>query len=928
MASTLEQPPLAPPVKYTCHFGTRWEKEKAAAGRTFEFPEDPSYIGQWIIGECVGKGASGRVRIAKHRRTGQLAAVKIVPIYPVINSRTSLATQKVRYERQRLGIDREIIMMKLMNHPNILRIYDVFEGERELYLILEYVEGGELFDFLVNCGRLRSLEALSFFKQIVYGLNYAHTFSIIHRDLKPENILIHSLNPPLIKIADWGMAAFAPPALQLDTSCGSPHYASPEIVNGVKYKGNASDIWSCGVILFALLAGRLPFDDKNLKTLLYKVKAGKYTLPDHIDPLAKDLITRMLVVDVNRRITIPEIMTHPWFNKPTPGIVYVPAPSVDKLALPLASPSCIDPDLLESLRVIWGKHGDIEKIRADLLSPAGEGTSAKAFYFLLQLYREQTLKDNGIILDVDDTPVSPGVKVITKQYRSPPPKTRIEAKAMAGNVHLQSSRDPPQRLSHTPSPQPSRLSFPSRDGALHGRPASPIGPRPPRVRPVSSRVREIPTRHMSMKAGHVTEPENVHPDLFRRTRASTASFYPRANQDPHSYLAHNQQMFQPLTVPTTPPMAARFPGASVHPVLNPCIVRPPVPVSAIANERVSANSRDIEMQPATGSDMDWVNIHEWHNVIQGCDQAQTFHPPTQSYADTVADHHGYVSPRGPGANYGYHQTRGADKENQQYFQRPYLESNTVKARGGIFGGRPNEGRVRREWRNTLPDAREVMKENEKKLRPPALDLHHPAQSSKRVLGPSVQNSSPAVPSILSFPVGEVKGWFSNLFNWKGHTYVLYSTDTVHSTRKETIRILERFGVIVGLEEMDRHTVLRCHMSELVDSPSASVAQKQVRFRVEFSQGQGQWSPQLGAAASPRSPGHHALGPMSPTLRYGSSKLSLESEFACAIVLVQEKGSMSSFRALCRCLRKEWALDALRSPNVGAGPFVESQRFAM
>jgi hypothetical protein len=187
-----------------------------------------------------------------------------------------------------------------------------------------------------------------------------------------------------------------------------------------------------------------------------------------------------------------------------------------------------------------------------------------------------------------------------------------------------------------------------------------------------------------------------------------------------------------------------------------------------------------------------------------------------------------------------------------------------------------------------------------------------------------------MPSILASPVGEVKGWFSNLFNWKAHTYVLYSTDTIHSTRKEAIRILERFGVVVGLEEMEGYAVLRCHMNELADTPSpasalSSGAQKQVRFRVEFSQGQWQThSPLLGAAASPRSAGYHhghGLGPspMSPTLRYGSSKLSLGSDFACAIVLVQEKGSMSSFRTLCRWLRDEWVLDALQSPGVGAGP---------
>ena len=308
MSTTTNSPPRAPPIKYTAHLGTRWEKEKAAAGLgAFEHPDDPKYIGPWIIGECVGKGASGRVKIAKHRRTGQLAAVKILPLQPLVNSRASLATQQAKSDKQRLGIDREITMMKLMNHPNIMRIYDVYEGEKELYLVLEYVEGGELFDFLVNRGRLPPLEALAYFKQIVYGLNYAHAFSIIHRDLKPENILIHSLNPPLIKIADWGMAAFAPPALQLETSCGSPHYASPEIVNGEKYEGNATDIWSCGVILYALLTGRLPFDDKNVRTLLAKVKAGKYDMPAYIHPEAKDLLSRILIVDVTKRMTVSSL---------------------------------------------------------------------------------------------------------------------------------------------------------------------------------------------------------------------------------------------------------------------------------------------------------------------------------------------------------------------------------------------------------------------------------------------------------------------------------------------------------------------------------------------------------------------------------------------------------------------------------------------
>jgi serine/threonine protein kinase len=298
--------PRAPPVQYAAPLGTRWQKEKAAAGgeRAFEFPDDPKYIGPWILGECVGKGASGRVKIAKHRATGQLAAVKILPLEPAFNSRMSLRTRDAKCEKFKLGVDREITTMKLMHHPNIMGIYDVYQGDRELYLVLEYVEGGELFDFLVNRGRMQPDRALVYFKQIIAGLNYAHTFSIVHRDLKPENILIQSIEPPIIKIADWGMAAFNPPSSQLGTSCGSPHYASPEIVNGDKYSGPMSDIWSCGVILFALLTGRLPFDDKDVRKLLGKVRVGQYELYDWIDPQARDLISRMLVVDVSKRITV------------------------------------------------------------------------------------------------------------------------------------------------------------------------------------------------------------------------------------------------------------------------------------------------------------------------------------------------------------------------------------------------------------------------------------------------------------------------------------------------------------------------------------------------------------------------------------------------------------------------------------------------
>ncbi|KAG8216790.1 kinase-like domain-containing protein [Butyriboletus roseoflavus] len=970
MASLTDTPPRAPPIKYNAHLGTRWQKEKAAAGvGAFDFPEDPKYIGQWIIGECVGKGASGRVRIAKHRRTGKLAAVKILPLQPLMNSRASLATHLAKSEKQRLGIDREIIMMKLMNHPNILRIYDVFEGENELYLVLEYVEGGELFDFLVNRGRLPPLDALAFFKQIVYGLNYAHTFSIIHRDLKPENILIHSLNPPLIKLADWGMAAFAPPALQLETSCGSPHYASPEIVNGMKYRGNATDIWSCGVILYALLTGRLPFDDKNVRTLLAKVKTGRYDVPPYVDPLARDLLTRMLVVDVNQRITIPEIMSHPWFNKMTLGILYVPAPSVTELAKPLASEAHVDEELLESLCVIWGKHADVQGIKADLLSPQGEGTLAKAFYFLLHEYREQTLKDHGIILDLDEAQVHLSGKVITKQYRSPQKRSNnLEPDTSIRHGRLHTNRDAP------PPPSVSRSRTPS-----------PVGPRAPKPRPVSSPVAEIPTRHKSMTLKPVTTAlPSAHAELAR-TRSSTVTMLPpRIAQDSHNYHAHNQQMYQPMHIPGTPPIApgpvarmapvavptAWFPVSphsphSAGPAISPSIPRA-APVSMVRRMGPS-EVRSAPTSPRSGDQDLMIDIEPTTPVPGRLDTVFTYHrndPFSPEGRPTIKVYREDTSPQVDRSRYSQAPTRHVtmptspedahqsgrgqeNKENSEHFEGryPYLEKDPVHFSGGLFVKPRAGGRVGKELRNSLHgveflkrDGKE--RERDRKPKSPPLDLHLNTSIIKRpVVGSPTQPTSPGMPPIISSPVGEFKGWFSNLFNWRAHTYVLCSTNNLTATRIETVRILEQLGVTIALEDPDSMhghgagtaAVLRCRTNEVFDEVTGAVVQKHVRFRVEFSVGStGFVAPTIGAGSSAGTSigvGAPVVGAsttstgMSSSLmspRHALAKQTMAVGYACAIVLVQEKGSLSTFRAVCRWLREEWKLDALRSPP-GAGP---------
>jgi serine/threonine-protein kinase HSL1, negative regulator of Swe1 kinase len=221
---------------------------------------------------------------------------------------------------------------------------------------LEYVPNGELFDHLVAKGRLSVQEALQYFQQIISAVDYCHRFNIAHRDLKPENLLLdRDYN---IKVADFGMAAWEGGVDMLETSCGSPHYASPEVVQGNAYKGCISDIWSCGVILYALLVGRLPFDDENIRRLLEKVKRGTFIMPSDIPLAAQDLLARMLEKDVDKRITMKDILVHPWFSsrppKPIQGKVLQP-PNLEVVYRPVKSVTEVDSDILANLRTLW--HG-------------------------------------------------------------------------------------------------------------------------------------------------------------------------------------------------------------------------------------------------------------------------------------------------------------------------------------------------------------------------------------------------------------------------------------------------------------------------------------------------------------------------------------------------------------------------------------------
>ena len=225
-------------------------------------------------------------------------------------------------------VQREINILHLCTHPHIIRLYEVIDTPTDIFLVNEYVAGGELFDYIVSKGRLSADEARNFFHQIISGVEYCHFQKIVHRDLKPENLLLDANNN--IKLADFGLSNLMRDGEFLRTSCGSPNYAAPEVISGHLYAGPEVDVWSCGVILYALLCGSLPFDDESIPNLFKKIKSGMYSLPTHLSQLAKNLIPRMLEVDPMKRITIPEIRMHPWFQHKLPPYLRHPPELMEK----------------------------------------------------------------------------------------------------------------------------------------------------------------------------------------------------------------------------------------------------------------------------------------------------------------------------------------------------------------------------------------------------------------------------------------------------------------------------------------------------------------------------------------------------------------------------------------------------------------------
>jgi len=261
--------------------------------------EDQPHIGKYRLLKTIGKGNFAKVKLARHVLTNREVAIKVID-------------KKTMNQSSLNKLFREVRIMKLLHHPNVVQLFEVIETDRTLHLVMEYANGGEVFDYLVAHGRMKEREARTKFRQILSAVQYMHQKRIVHRDLKAENLLLDSgMN---IKIADFGFSNEFTPGTKLDTFCGSPPYAAPELFQGKKYDGPEVDVWSLGVILYTLVSGSLPFDGQNLKELRERVLRGKYRIPFYMSTDCENLLKRFLVLNPMKRGVLTNIMNDKWIN--------------------------------------------------------------------------------------------------------------------------------------------------------------------------------------------------------------------------------------------------------------------------------------------------------------------------------------------------------------------------------------------------------------------------------------------------------------------------------------------------------------------------------------------------------------------------------------------------------------------------------------
>ncbi|URD99445.1 CBL-interacting serine threonine-protein kinase [Musa troglodytarum] len=259
-------------------------------------------VGKYEVGRTIGEGTFAKVKFAQNTETGESVAMKVLDRATIIKH--NMVDQ----------IKREISIMKLVRHPYVVRLHEVLASRTKIYIILEFITGGELFDKIIHHGKLSEAESRRYFQQLIDGVQYCHSKGVYHRDLKPENLLLDSQGN--LKISDFGLSAMPAQGVSLlRTTCGTPNYVAPEVLSHKGYNGAIADIWSCGVILYVLLAGYLPFDEVDLTTLYSKIEKAEFSCPSWFSIGAKSLLCKILDPNPETRMRIEEIRNDEWFKK-------------------------------------------------------------------------------------------------------------------------------------------------------------------------------------------------------------------------------------------------------------------------------------------------------------------------------------------------------------------------------------------------------------------------------------------------------------------------------------------------------------------------------------------------------------------------------------------------------------------------------------
>lgn len=312
-------------------------------------------IGDWEFMRTIGAGSMGKVKLARHNELGEKCAVKIVPraakLYqrahandPPIKSSEEAAHRQKEFDKE-IARDKRTIregaLGRLLFHPHICRLYEIVPMTNHYYMLFEYVEGGQLLDYIVSHGSLNEKYARKFAREIASALDYCHKNNVVHRDLKIENIMINQKGE--IKIIDFGLSNLYMPHHLLKTYCGSLYFAAPELLSAKPYVGPEVDVWSFGVVLYVLVCGKVPFDDPVVSALHEKIKKGHVEYPSFISKECISLLSRMLVVDPAKRATLAEVVQHPWMNQGYEHFTPTYIPERIPLSLPL------DPEILRSI---------------------------------------------------------------------------------------------------------------------------------------------------------------------------------------------------------------------------------------------------------------------------------------------------------------------------------------------------------------------------------------------------------------------------------------------------------------------------------------------------------------------------------------------------------------------------------------------------